>query len=40
MNVSENVNVAIAFERIVMRIGYFLDIQLDGSVVCMQTGQN
>lgn len=40
MNVNENVNVVIASERIAMKIGSFLDIQRDGNVGCMQTGQN
>lgn len=40
MNVSENENVAIALERIAMRIGCFHDTRLDGSVAFMQTGLN
>ncbi len=40
MNVNENVNVAIASERIAMKIGFSLDIRRDGSVACMLTGQN
>lgn len=40
VNVSESVNVAIASERIAMKTGFFLDIQRDGNVVYMQTGQN
>lgn len=40
MNVNENENVAIAFERIAMKIGYFHDIQPVGSVAFMLIGLN
>lgn len=40
VNVSENVSDAIAFERIATKIGFFRDIQRDGNVAYMQTGQS
>lgn len=40
VNVNENVNVAIAFERIAMKIGCFHDTRLVGSVAFMRTGPN
>lgn len=40
VNVSQNENVATAFERIAMKIGFFRGIRLDGNVVCTQTGLN
>lgn len=40
VNVSENVNVATASERIATKTGFSRDIRRDGSVDYMQTGQN
>lgn len=40
VSVNVNANDAIALGRIVMKIGYFHDIQPDGNVACMLIGQS
>lgn len=37
---NENANDAIVSDRIEMKIGYFQDIQRDGSVACIPIGRN